>query len=67
MSPAKSAKDAKVKSELPAASCGVSEERDENYPKGVTPFLSGVPSEFRLDSRCNHAGMTVFGKKISST
>jgi len=48
MSPAKSAKDAKVKSELPAASCGVSEERDENYPKGVTPecFYRGSSQSF---------------------
>ncbi len=32
----------------PAASCGVSEERDENYPKGVTPecFYRGSSSGF---------------------
>jgi hypothetical protein len=30
-------------------------------------FLSGVQSEFRLDSRLKHAGMTVFGKEISLT
>ena len=31
----------------PAASCGVSKERDENYPKGVTPecFYRGSSSE----------------------
>jgi hypothetical protein len=27
-------------------------------------FLSGVQSEFRLDSRLKHAGMTVFGKEF---
>ena len=53
----------------PAASCGVSEERDENYPKGVTPecFNRGSSFRFRLDSRLKHAGMTIFGKEISST
>jgi hypothetical protein len=47
----------------------VAEERDENYPKGVTPeyFYPGVQSEFRVDSRLKHAGMTVFGKEISLT
>jgi hypothetical protein len=32
----------------PAASCGVSEELDENYPKGVTPecFYRGSSSGF---------------------
>ena len=30
-------------------------------------FLSGGELEFRLDSRLKHAGMTVFGKEISST
>ncbi len=30
-------------------------------------FLSGVQFRFRLDSRLKHAGMTVFGKKISLT
>jgi hypothetical protein len=29
-------------------------------------FLLRVQSEFRLDSGLRHAGMTVFGKKISS-
>jgi hypothetical protein len=28
-------------------------------------FLSGVQFRFRLDSRLEHAGMTVFGKEIS--
>jgi len=28
-------------------------------------FQSGVQSEFRLDSRLKHAGMTVFGKDFS--
>jgi hypothetical protein len=46
-----------------AASCGVSEERDENYPKASPPgmFLSGVQFRTRLDSRLKHAGMTDFG------
>jgi hypothetical protein len=30
-------------------------------------FLSGVQFGIRLDSRLKHAGMTVFGKKISLT
>jgi hypothetical protein len=32
----------------PAASCGISEERDENYPKGVTPecFYRGSSQSF---------------------
>jgi hypothetical protein len=49
----------------PAASSGVSEEHDQNYPKGVTPnVFIGVQFRIRLDSRLKHAGMTVFGKEI---
>ena len=58
------------KMNYPAASCEVSEEGDENYPKGVTPecfYRGSTSSDFRLDSRLKHAGMTVFEKKISLT
>ena len=62
----------------PAASCGVSEECDENYPKDVTPecFYRGSssepawisdPSEALWRTRLKHAGMTVLGKEISLT
>jgi len=53
----------------PAASCGASQERDGEYPKGVTPecFYRGVQFRIRPDSRLKHAGMTVFGKKINLT
>jgi hypothetical protein len=41
----------------PAASCGVSEERDENYPKASPPIVFiGVQFRTRLDSRLKHAG-----------
>ena len=46
----------------------VSEERDENYPKGVSPeSFIGVQFRFRLDSRLKHAGMTVFIKNSLNT
>jgi hypothetical protein len=52
----------------PAASCGVSEKRDQNYAKASPPnVFIGVQFRFRLDSRLKHAGMTVFGKEISLT
>jgi hypothetical protein len=37
-------------------------------PKASPPnvFIGG-PAEFRLDSRLEHAGMTIFGEEIRST
>jgi hypothetical protein len=55
----------------PAGSGGVSEERDENYPTGVTPpgecFYREGQFRIRLDYRLKHAGMTVLGKGIIFT
>ena len=53
----------------PRSKRGVSEEHDENCPKGVIPefFYRGVQFGIRLDSRLKHAGMTVFGKEIGLT
>ncbi len=47
----------------PAVSSGLSEERDENYPEGVTPecFYRGSSAEFacgeQAEPRLKHAGM----------
>ena len=65
----------------PAASCGVSENAMRIIPNASPRmFYSGVQFRTRLDSRrrtdpseamwrtrLKHAGMTVFGKKSSST
>src|SRR5438309_9071187 len=42
------------KMNYPAASCGVSEERDENYPKGVTPECFYRGSTVLLTTTLSH-------------